>query len=252
MFSAQVARRQMNSFIFQSKHNTGMHTICILNILIGKFFQSLFFFTTKILFKKEMNHIHFTMNTILSSRFMRNLTKNKSGDNLLEALIAGEDIRFQHHCGIDFIAISRAILKYISSKKVEGASTIEQQLTRTIISDYRFSFKRKIKECILASSLCRTYNKRDTALCYLILAYYGYKMSGLRQATDFLNIDYTHISTYDSALIVAALKYPYPKANTASHRNKHETRVKYILETANRRHTGAWIYSTLSLRRPRN
>lgn len=225
---------------------------CSVNLLLGKIFQFIFCPVARLFFEAEVNHINSAISSTLFSRVMGEINECSSGDNLVEALISGEDIRFKHHFGVDFIAIARAISRYIFMKKVEGASTIEQQLTRTITSDYRLSFKRKIKECILAFSICRAYNKRDIALCYILLAYYGYKMSGLIQATTSLGMNYKCLNLHDSALIVASMKYPVPKSTTALHRNKHEARVKHILKTASRINTHAGIYSTPSLRRPRN
>lgn len=82
-----------------------------------------------------------------------------SYEKLVTFLIIGEDHRYYKHIGFDVVGICRAIYRDVFQGKREGASTIEQQLVRVLIEDYRYSIRRKIKEIFLATKLKRFANK---------------------------------------------------------------------------------------------
>ena len=70
---------------------------------------------------------------------------------LKEAFIAAEDARFFKHKGIDFVSIVRAFFKNLEAGTiVQGGSTITQQVTKSFFLTPERSYKRKIKEAILA------------------------------------------------------------------------------------------------------
>ncbi|WP_185279267.1 biosynthetic peptidoglycan transglycosylase, partial [Elizabethkingia anophelis] len=100
-------------------------------------------------------------------------------DKLVDFLIIGEDRRYYQHKGFDVIAIIRAIRNRIFYNKKEGASTIEQQLVRVLTNQYCRTLKRKIKEIILATKLKKMLSKKEIALLYLRLAYFGTDKIGL-------------------------------------------------------------------------
>ena len=72
-------------------------------------------------------------------------------DTLSKLLISGEDHRFFYHLGFDIIAIARAVRNRLLYGRIEGASTIEQQLVRVLTNEYQRTFSRKIKEILLAT-----------------------------------------------------------------------------------------------------
>jgi penicillin-binding protein 1A len=75
---------------------------------------------------------------------------------LKAALVATEDRKFYKHSGVDLKGITRAIIKDIKAGEfVEGASTITQQLSKTLFLTPRKTLVRKIKEAILAFQLER-------------------------------------------------------------------------------------------------
>ena len=63
-----------------------------------------------------------------------------------------------------------------------GASTINQQLVRVLTNRYERTFKRKVKEILLASLVARAIPKTDIPGIYLSVAYFGWRMNGLVQA----------------------------------------------------------------------
>lgn len=72
---------------------------------------------------------------------------------LIQGLIAWEDESFYHHHGVNPIAIMRAMVNNMLGHPVSGASTLTQQLSRTIFLNNEFSLKRKIKELWISFSL---------------------------------------------------------------------------------------------------
>jgi membrane peptidoglycan carboxypeptidase len=126
-------------------------------------------------------------------------------------LISGEDHRFYHHIGFDLIAIIRAIVNRIFYNRIEGASTIEQQLARVLTNDYEKTFRRKIQEIFLATTITFIVPKNAIPIIYLNIAYFGTGMKGLSQTCLRLGItDREAISIEQSAEIVSMLKYPLP------------------------------------------
>src|SRR5690606_31124445 len=87
--------------------------------------------------------------------------------HLINALVATEDERYYQHCGIDFEALARAVIK---GGKSGGGSTITQQLAKQLFHDRSSNiFKRviqKIKEWIIAARLERQYTKEEIITMY--------------------------------------------------------------------------------------
>lgn len=155
---------------------------------------------------------------------------NESAEKLINFLIVAEDHRYKYHIGFDMIAIFRSILNYIFYDKKEGASTIEQQLVRVVICDYRYNLLRKIKEIILACYVKSAFEKKYIALIYLNIAYYGTKYQSLDAILGKYNLTKKNaLENRVCAEIVARLKYPEPLICSARRKMQIEMRVKHIL-----------------------
>ena len=94
--------------------------------------------------------------------------------HLIEALIATEDVRFAEHCGIDFRALMRAIVKrgILMQKSAGGGSTITQQLAKLLYTEQvaRSSVQRMLQkpsEWVIAVRLERYYTKEEILTMYL-------------------------------------------------------------------------------------
>jgi len=149
---------------------------------------------------------------------------------LQHALLSGEDHRFFDHPGYDKIAICRAIWKRITKSSREGASTIEQQLVRIITGDRRYSMKRKIKEISLAVLLVDEYPKLILPSIYLHLSYFGWRMNGILQACERLNISFSNMSIHEAVSLIARLKYPEPRMSPITRKTQIRRRANYILQ----------------------
>ncbi len=99
------------------------------------------------------------------------------------AFIAAEDRRFYQHDGIDPVGISRAIVRNVRQGSVEeGASTITQQLARTVFLSQDRTIVRKLKEALLAGKLERKLSKQQILEQYLNYVYLGSSAYGVSDA----------------------------------------------------------------------
>lgn len=129
---------------------------------------------------------------------------------LKAALIATEDRKFYTHSGLDLKGIARALIKDIlAGEFVEGASTITQQLSKTLFLTSRKTMVRKIKEAILAFQLERRYTKDEILELYLNQVYFGSGAYGVKSAAKmFFNKSVQDLSLAECALIAGMPKSP--------------------------------------------
>lgn len=148
---------------------------------------------------------------------------------LVTMLIAAEDHRYGSHPGVDPISICRAVWRSFFCGKREGGSTIAMQLVRVITGRYERTFRRKIAEIYLAMRLTKHVCGAELPKFYLVVAYFGWKMNGLAQASQRLKIDLSNVSELEAANIVAHLKYPEPQRHDEKRLSRIRERTKYIL-----------------------
>ena len=108
---------------------------------------------------------------------------------LVAATIATEDKDYYSHPGFDPFAIFRAMVQNTTTgDTVSGASTITQQLTRTLLFSqeerYEVSFRRKTREIVLAAEITRKYSKEQILEMYLNEVYYGNLAYGIEAAAE--------------------------------------------------------------------
>ena len=108
---------------------------------------------------------------------------NQIPENLKNAFVAVEDVRFYEHSGVDFRGILRAMWANISRQGVsEGGSTITQQLAKNAYLTQDRTFKRKIQEMFLAIQLEHQYTKEEILELYLHQIYFGQGAYGVQAA----------------------------------------------------------------------
>jgi penicillin-binding protein 1A len=104
-------------------------------------------------------------------------------DLLKKALIVTEDRSFYTHSGIDLKGIFRAVFRDIKAGRfVEGASTITQQLAKTLFLQPRKTLLRKAKEAFLSFQIERRYTKDEILGLYLNQVYFGSGAYGVESA----------------------------------------------------------------------
>lgn len=158
-----------------------------------------------------------------------------SFETLSHLLISGEDHRFYYHFGFDIIAILRAFRNRLIYNKIEGASTIEQQLVRVLTNEFDRTFRRKIQEIFLSTTITSIIPKNAIPKVYLNIAYYGSEMNGLSQTFYKLKLDINDaISIEQAAEIVSRIKYPQPLRYSKKRLTQIEIRKKHLIQLYNK------------------
>jgi len=131
-------------------------------------------------------------------------------DNLIRALIITEDRSFYQHSGIDLKGIFRAIFRDIKAGKfVEGASTITQQLSKTLFLQPRKTLLRKAKEAFLSFQIERRYTKDEILELYLNQIYFGSGAYGVESAARiFFGKPVSDLNLTECALLAGLPKSP--------------------------------------------
>ena len=132
---------------------------------------------------------------------------------VINSFLSAEDKNFFNHPGIDAKGILRAIfnnLKNISqNKRLEGASTITQQVAKNFLLTNEVSMKRKIKEAILAFRIERAYSKERILELYLNQIYLGQGTYGIAAASlEYFDKPIKELTYPESALLAALPKAP--------------------------------------------
>ena len=132
---------------------------------------------------------------------------------VIYAFLSAEDKNFFSHPGIDAKSITRAIIKNIknifSNKRLEGASTITQQVAKNFLLTSEVSIKRKIKEAILAFRIEKAYTKERIMELYLNQIYLGEGTYGIAAASlEYFDKAVNQLKYEESALLAALPKAP--------------------------------------------
>ena len=134
-------------------------------------------------------------------------------DKVVNAFLSAEDKNFFSHPGIDAKGILRAIVKNIKNisqnKRLEGASTITQQVAKNFLLTNEVSMKRKVKEAILAFRIERAYTKERILELYLNQIYLGQGTYGIAAASlEYFDKSIKELNYSEAALLAALPKAP--------------------------------------------
>ena len=132
---------------------------------------------------------------------------------VIYSFLSAEDKNFFSHPGLDAKSITRAFIKNIknifSNKRLEGASTITQQVAKNFLLTNEVSIKRKIKEAILAFRIERAYSKERIMELYLNQIYLGQGTYGIAAASlEYFDKAVTDLNYEESALLAALPRAP--------------------------------------------
>ncbi|RKG29956.1 transglycosylase domain-containing protein [Acinetobacter tianfuensis] len=148
-------------------------------------------------------------------------------EEIINILFIAEDHRVLRHFGIDHYAMLRAIYYTKFKNQFQGASTIAQQYVRVITQRYERTWKRKLREQLLAILISHKFSNQQIATAYLKIAFLGSDMDGLDHYLKWKKVNHK-LSTSEKIEIVARLKYPEPLNNKEIWRSKIKIRVSNI------------------------
>lgn len=129
---------------------------------------------------------------------------------VIEAIISIEDKKFYRHNGIDIKAILRAVRAMIVNGEVtQGASTITQQLARTIFLNMEKTWERKVEEMFIAVDLEKVYSKDKIMEFYLNNIYFANGYYGIQAASKgYFNTEINNLSLSQIAFLCAIPNNP--------------------------------------------
>jgi len=128
--------------------------------------------------------------------------------NVKNAILAVEDARFYDHIGIDPIRILGAAWKNLTSERVEGGSTLTQQLAKNLFLTREQTYKRKVNEWLLALQIERYYTKNQIMELYANHIFVGANAYGVEAGAETYFGKQAKDLTIDEAALLAAI----PKA----------------------------------------
>jgi len=143
---------------------------------------------------------------------------SKVSQNLIKAVVSVEDQRFFDHSGIDAVRILGSVLKNVQAgRRAEGGSTITQQLARQSFLTRDKTYRRKLKEVILAANIENLYNKEEILELYLNKVYFGDGLYGVEAASrGYFGRSASDLTVDQAALLAGLIKSPSSYAPTVN------------------------------------
>ncbi len=163
---------------------------------------------------------------------------NSIPKNVINAFLSAEDKNFFKHPGVDAKGVIRAVINNISnilsSKRLEGASTITQQVAKNFLLTNEVSLNRKIKEAILAFRIERALSKERILELYLNQIYLGSGAYGVAAASlEYFDKSIKDLNYSEAALLAALPKAPSrynPYRNSDIAKFRRDLVLKNLLE----------------------
>jgi penicillin-binding protein 1A len=142
----------------------------------------------------------------------------KMSPNLIKAVIAVEDQRFYEHSGVDAVRVAAAVVRnFQEGRRAEGGSTITQQLARQSFLSLDKTYRRKLKEVILAAYIEKMYAKDEILELYLNKVYFGDGFYGVEAAArGYFGKPASDLSVEEAALLAGLIQSPSSYAPTVN------------------------------------
>ena len=151
--------------------------------------------------------------------------------HVVDAFVAGEDRTFFEHEGVDFSSILRAAWVNLSTggEIKQGGSTITQQMVKGLLLTPERTYRRKIRELILARNIERHLTKQEILYLYLNQIYFGHGAYGIGEAAQtYFGKDVSELSVSEGAQLAGLPKAP-SRYSPYANREAAEQRRRYVL-----------------------
>ena len=135
---------------------------------------------------------------------------NMVSKNFINAILATEDHRFFEHCGMNKLRTLKGLYVTIfTSGKVQGASTITQQLAKNLFFSFEKTYKRKLKELLVAFQMEASNSKSDILHAYINQIHFGAGAQGIEKAAHtFFGKPAIELTLPEAALLAGLPKSP--------------------------------------------
>ncbi len=175
----------------------------------------------------DRNNVPFAEYSIQRRILVRN---NDMSPWIYKGILATEDADFEHHGGINPKAILRAGFKdLIAGKKIEGASTLTQQLAKQVFLTPEKSFRRKLNEAFLAIDIEKQFTKAQIFELYANQVYLGHGAYGVESASRLYFGKHAKDLTLPEAAMIAGLARTPMKDSPITHPDRALERRNHVL-----------------------
>jgi membrane peptidoglycan carboxypeptidase len=155
---------------------------------------------------------------------------NRVSPVFIQAVLATEDHRFWDHRGFDKLRTLKALwVTLFSPARVEGASTVTQQLAKNLFFSFQRTYLRKFRELLVALQIESRYTKREILEAYINQIPFGVGAHGVEQAAQvFFGKPALQLSLPEAALLAGLPKSP-TRYNPFRHFERAKARQKVVL-----------------------
>lgn len=151
-------------------------------------------------------------------------------EKVVQAFVSAEDSTFFEHHGLNYVAMFRAFLANLKSgRKAQGASTITQQVARTLLLSSEKTYSRKIKEILLSQKMEDNLSKKEILYLYLNQIYLGEGAYGVGAAAQVYFRKDVKDLTIPEAAILAGLPQAPSRYSPVAHPRSAKDRQRYVL-----------------------
>ena len=155
-------------------------------------------------------------------------------ESIKDAVVAAENQSFWTDSGIDVKGILRAVFNNAAGNDTQGASTITQQYVKVLYLSQEQSYRRKLKEAILALKLQRQISKTELLANYLNTIYFGRGAYGVEAASQaYFDKPAKKLKLRESAVLATVINNPtrFDPANGRDAKDALEGRYTYVLNS---------------------
>lgn len=155
---------------------------------------------------------------------------NRVSPLFIQAVLATEDHRFWNHRGLDKLRTLKALwVNLVSPSRVEGASTVTQQLAKNLFFSFQRTYLRKFRELLVAFQIESRYTKREILEAYINQIPFGVGAHGVEQAAQvFFGKPALQLNLPEAALLAGLPKSP-TRYNPFRHFERAKARQKVVL-----------------------
>jgi penicillin-binding protein 1A len=182
----------------------------------------------------QITRFHATDKALLASVFTERRTVvdfEVVPNHVKLAFLAAEDATFYEHLGVNYVGIVRAVVANLrAGHKVQGGSTITQQVVKNVLLDSERSYRRKIREALLARRLEASLSKDEIFWLYLNHIYLGHGRYGIEEASRFYFGKHASDLGLDEAAILAGLVASPEHFSPRRDAQKALKRRRYVLD----------------------
>lgn len=155
---------------------------------------------------------------------------NRVSKDFINAVIATEDHRFWNHHGVNKLRMLKALwITLFQPGKIQGASTITQQLAKNLFFSFERSYMRKFRELLVALQIESRYSKEDILEAYINQIAFAPQAHGVEQATRaFFGKTASEINLAEAAMLAGLPKSP-TRYNPYRHMERAQKRQRTVL-----------------------